>query len=97
MPRALEVFWAVMEEANMNTKTRLQTLEDFDRVLGLGIKDMKEKKIVIPKDVLELLEARQKARKNKQFEEADKIRDKIKERGFVIEDLTEGGPSLVPI
>jgi len=58
---------------------------------------MKEKKIVIPKDVLELLEARQKARKNKDFEEADKIRDKIKKRGFVIEDLTEGGPSLVPI
>ena len=97
MPRALEVFWAVMEEANMNTKTRLQTLEDFDRVLGLGIKDMKEKKIVIPKDVLELLEARQKARKNKDFEEADKIRDKIKEKGFIIEDLTEGGPSLVTI
>ena len=97
MPRALEVFWAVMEEVNMNTKTRLQTLEDFDRVLGIGIKDMKEKKIVIPKDVLELLDARQKARKNMDFEEADKIRNKIKERGFVIEDLTEGGPSLVPI
>ena len=97
MPRALEVFWAVMEEANINTKTRLQTLEDFDRVLGLGIKDMKEKKIVIPKEVLDLLDRRQEARKKRMFAEADIIRDRIKEKGFIIEDLTEGGPSLVPI
>ncbi len=94
MPRALEVFWAVMEEANMESKTRLSTLEYFDSVLGLGIKDMKEKKVVIPKDVLDLLEARQKARKNKDFEEADKIRDKIKEKGYVIEDLAKDGPTL---
>ncbi|MEK6909400.1 MAG: cysteine--tRNA ligase [Nanoarchaeota archaeon] len=94
MPRALEVFWDVMEESDMNTKTRLETLEDFDRVLGLGIKDMKEKKTIIPKDVLDLLVARQEARKKKMFAEADKLRDKILEKGFIIEDLTEGGPSL---
>mgnify|MGYP001566443021 CR=1 FL=1 len=97
MPRALEVFWSVMEEANMESKTRLSTLEYFDDVLGLGIRDMKEKKVVIPKDVLDLLEARQKARKNKDFEEADKIRDKIKDKGYVIEDLAKDGPALRPI
>lgn len=97
MPRALEVFWDVMEEANMESKTRLSTLEYFDSVLGLGIRDMKEKKIVIPKDVLDLLEARQKARKNKMFAEADEIRDKIKSKGYVIEDLAKDGPVLRPI
>ena len=97
MSRALEVFWEVMEETDMNTKTRLATLELFDDVLGLGVKDMKEKKVVIPKDVLDLLQARQEARKKKMFAEADILRDRIKERGFIIEDLTEGGPTLRPV
>lgn len=97
MPRALEVFWRVFEEANMESKTRLQTLEQFDKVLGLGINSMKEKKIVIPKDVLDLLEARQNARKKKMFAESDAIRDKIKERGFVIEDLAKDGHALRPV
>lgn len=97
LPKALDVFWRVMEEANMESRTRLSTLEYFDDVLGLGIRNMKEKKIVIPKDVLDLLEERQRARKSKDFEEADKIRDKILKKGFVIEDLAKDGPSLVPI
>ena len=94
MPQALEVFWEVIEETDMNTRTRLSLLEDFDRVLGLGLKDMKEQKVVIPKDVLKLLEARQEARKKKMFPEADILRKKIKERGFIIEDLAEDGPTL---
>lgn len=97
LPRALEVFWEVMEEANMESKTRLSTLEDFDDVLGIGIRDMKEKKIVIPKEVLDLLAKRQEARKKKMFAEADAFRDKILEKGYVIEDLAEGGPSLRPV
>ncbi len=94
MPQALEVFWNVIEETDMSTKTRLALLEDFDRVLGLGVKDMKEEKLVVPKDVLNLLEARQEARKKKMFAEADILRQRIKERGFVIEDLAEDGPTL---
>ncbi len=94
MPQALEVFWNVIEETDMNTRTRLALLEDFDRVLGLGVKEMKEEKVVIPKDVLNLLEARQEARKKKMFAEADILRQRIKERGFIIEDLAEDGPTL---
>lgn len=97
MPRALEVFFDVLEETDMNTRTRLSLLQDFDRVLGLGLDQMKEQKIVVPKDVLKLLEARQEARKKKMFAEADILRQRIKERGFVIEDLTEGGPTLRPV
>ena len=96
MPQALEVFWNVIEETDMDTRKRLQLLEDFDNVLGLGVKDMKEEKVVIPKDVIKLLEARQEARKKKMWAEADILRQRIKERGFVIEDLGEGGPVLRP-
>jgi cysteinyl-tRNA synthetase len=94
MARALDVFWEVLVETDMATKLRLTLLEDFDRVLGLGVKDMKEEKIVIPKEVLQLLEARQEARKKRMWVEADILRSRIKERGFVIEDLAEGGPIL---
>ena len=52
---------------------------------------------MIPKDVLSLLAARQEARKKKMFAEADILRQRIKERGFVIEDLGEDGPVLRPV
>ncbi len=45
------------------------------------IKIMLIKKLVIE---------REKARKNKDWEEADKLRDKIKEKGFIIEDSEDG-------
>ncbi len=77
----------------MDTRTRLAILEDFDRVLGLGIKDMKEEKMSVPRDVKDLLAARQEARNKKMFAEADILRERIKERGFVIED-GEDGPKL---
>ena len=93
MPRALEVFWDVLDETDMDTRIRLSLLEDFDRVLGLRIKDMKEEKVNVPRDVKDLLAARQEARKKKMFAEADILRQRIKERGFVIED-SESGPRL---
>jgi cysteinyl-tRNA synthetase len=97
MPRALEIFWEVLVETDMNTKLRLVLLEDFDRVLGLGIKDMKEEKVIVPKDVLKLLEARQEARKKRMWAEADILRERIREKGFVIEDLGDNGPVLKKI
>jgi cysteinyl-tRNA synthetase len=58
----------------------------FDSVLGI-IEHEKEK---IPKDIKELAEKRLEARKQKNWELADKLRDGIKKKGFIIEDTAEG-------
>lgn len=44
----------------------------------------------IPESAKELIEKREEARKGKRFAEADRLRDEIRERGFVVEDTPEG-------
>ncbi|MGA2854473.1 MAG: DALR domain-containing protein, partial [Verrucomicrobiota bacterium] len=63
-----------------------------DSVLGIGTKSEAE----VPAEILALLEARQAARKAKDFKKSDAIRDELKAKGWVIED-TPKGPKLKKI
>jgi len=87
IPKALDVFWSLLDEINIDTNVRLKLLEKFDSVLGLGIKDMKKEKISIPKEVKDLVTTREEARTKKMWAEADILRERIKERGFIVEDV----------
>jgi len=69
--------------------TNLAAWNKIDSVLGIGTKSEAE----IPAEILALLEARQAARKAKDFKKADAIRDELKAKGWVIED-TPKGPKL---
>ena len=62
----------------------------MDTVLGIGAKAKTEE---IPAEITVLLEARQTARKAKDFKQSDILRDELKARGWVIED-TPKGPKL---
>jgi len=57
-----------------------------DSVLGIGTLN----EIEVPAELTALLEARQAARKTKDFKRADAIRDELKAKGWVIEDTTKG-------
>jgi cysteinyl-tRNA synthetase len=46
--------------------------------------DLEEK--IVPDEVLELVEARKKAKEDKDWEKADILRAKIKEMGFELQD-----------
>jgi cysteinyl-tRNA synthetase len=61
----------------------------IDSVLGVGTTSELE----VPAELNALLEARQAARKAKDFKRADAIRDELKAKGWVIED-TPKGPKL---
>ena len=69
-----------------DAKKVIETIHNFDKVLGI----LKRDKIEIPEEIKSLAEKRQQARKNKNFELADKIRDKLKQKGFLIEDTKDG-------
>jgi cysteinyl-tRNA synthetase len=68
----------------------LAAWEKVDTVLGVGAKARTEE---IPAEIAALLEARQAARKAKDFKQSDTIRDELKARAWVIED-TPKGPKL---
>ena len=47
-------------------------------------------KITIPEEIEKLLEQRKQARQEKNWALSDKIRDEIKEKGYIVKDTKEG-------
>ncbi len=90
MPKAVEVIWKVLDELDFDARKKLKLLEEFDKVLGLGIKDFHEEKVEIPDDVQKLIDARERLRKTGKFAEADIIRERIREKGYKLEDTDKG-------
>lgn len=78
---------------NVNEETTKQTLQEaynlfieLTSVLGL----LSKKEEILEEDIKRLIEGRQKARKEKNFELSDKIRDNLKEKGIILEDTPQG-------
>ncbi|MCA9375380.1 hypothetical protein KC622_03550, partial [Candidatus Dojkabacteria bacterium] len=69
----------------------LATVLDFDKVLGLRLDEVvEEPEVQLPPEVSQLLQLREHARKEKDFNKADKIRDKIIKEGFEVLDTANG-------
>ena len=64
----------------------LATWDKLDSVLGVGA----PKEVEVPAEISALLEARQAARKAKDFKRADVVRDELKAKGWGIEDTPKG-------
>jgi cysteinyl-tRNA synthetase len=64
----------------------LATWDRLDSVLGVGALA----EVDVPVEITALLEARQAARKAKDFKRADAIRDELKSKGWMIEDTPKG-------
>jgi cysteinyl-tRNA synthetase len=91
IPSGLAVMWDIVRNDLLSPKTRLELLYDFDKVLGLGLKDVKEKSgDKIPEEIMSLVNQRNEAKKNKDFKLADELRNKVKEMGYVIVDKKDG-------
>ncbi len=64
----------------------LEAVKDFDRVLGV----IKEKEEEIGEEELELIKRREEARKEGNWELADRIREELLRKGISLEDRLEG-------
>ncbi len=93
-PQALAVVWEVVK-SNIPSQDKYDLLMDFDEVLGLQLSDVNASSLEIPEEITRLMNEREKLRQEKKFEEADNVRKKIEEKGFVIED-TSDGPQVKP-
>jgi cysteinyl-tRNA synthetase len=91
-PRALALVHD-LARSDLADAVKKATLLKFDQVLGLGIADWIPDEI--PQEIQSLALAREAARKEKNWEEADSIRDKITSAGYVLED-TADGPRVSP-
>ena len=75
-------------DVNMGTKYRL--VSDFDEVLSLDLLKSETKKIQNEDEILAKINERTEAKKNKDYEKADKIREELLNMGIVIKDTREG-------
>ncbi len=90
MPRAVHILIEILDDFDFDSKKKLKLLEHFDSVLGLGIKGIHETIFLAPAEIQKLINAREEARKRKMWAEADILRQRIKEKGYLIEDTQEG-------
>ncbi len=97
-PKAIAAIFSLINKGNSliaknklsksEAKEILQFLKKVDKVFNfIFLEKPKEK---IPKGILKLVEERETQRKNKEWEGADKTRNKIKKLGYLVEDTKEG-------
>ena len=68
-----------------------ELLKEFDKVLSIDIdRNVEEETLELPSDISEILEERKIARENKDFEKSDKLRDLLKEKGYIVKDSKDG-------
>ena len=84
--KALSVLWELVRDEKASGK--YETIKKIDSVFGLDL--LKKEKINIPDEIKELVDEREKARKNKDWKKADELRNIIAKKGWSLNDTAEG-------
>jgi cysteinyl-tRNA synthetase len=89
IPQALSVFWELLN-SNIDAALKFFIINSFDRIFGLRIAvnaaEIKQARSNIPESIKELAEKRAQARKDGDWNIADKIRKEIEDMGYKIMD-----------
>ena len=100
-PEALALIWELLRDESVIDSDKRNLILDFDKVLGLniqntnfpteniGVKDL-------PEEIQQMISERGEARKNKDFQKSDKLREKIISAGYSVEDKP-AGPEIYKI
>ena len=69
-----------------DAKKIIKLMQDFDKVIGI----LEEKEKKLSPELKKLIDEREKARKEKDYNKADKIREELRKKGIILEDTKEG-------
>ena len=88
----ITILYDVLKDDELTDFTKLYLIEDFDKVLSLDLiqDDKSDISEEVESMILRKIEDRNKAKKNKDFKTADKIRDELLEQGIKLIDSREG-------
>ena len=86
----ITLVYDLLKDDTINSTTKIELLKNWDKVLSLDL--FKEEKIDndLKKYVEEMILKRKLAKENKNYEEADKIRQELLDNGIEIKDTREG-------
>ncbi|MCS7116128.1 MAG: cysteine--tRNA ligase [Nitrososphaerota archaeon] len=98
MPLALSVIFDLVRRVNRaidegsisqrNLDEVKELMMKFDRVLDIMEREREDEEL--PEEVLKMIELREEARRRKDWETADRLRNQLLERGIILEDTPEG-------
>jgi cysteinyl-tRNA synthetase len=95
IPKGLAVVWTMIRDNTQKPENIIATLFQFDKVLGLGLSSIKKTQGEVPDAIHILVNEREVARKEKKWQESDRIRDEINKLGYEIQD-SDTGPKIEP-
>lgn len=92
---AITLLFDALKSDDLTNSEKLFIVEDFEQVLSLDLLKFDEEKAVDIHDdevkfIEEMIQKRQEAKKNKDFQLADTIREELLEKGIVLEDTRQG-------
>jgi cysteinyl-tRNA synthetase len=91
MPKAVALVWELIKDSAVPDANKRATILDFDRVLGLDLAAVPSyEEEPVPPEIAVLAEAREEARREKDWEKADALRNEIEARGFEVMDTPNG-------
>jgi len=90
-PKTLALTWKLIKDKTISNKAKYQLLLDFDKIFGLKLNRIT--KTTVPSKIKDLVQLREKYRKEKNWQEADRVRKEIEKLGYQVED-TEKGPVI---
>ncbi|KGG79658.1 cysteinyl-tRNA synthetase [Caloranaerobacter azorensis H53214] len=92
---AISTLFELVRYANTNINTEspkeivkkaYDILIELSSILGI----LSKKEEIVDEEIIKLIEERNRARKERNYQLADKIRDELKEKGIILEDTKEG-------
>ncbi len=84
---AISLIYDVLK-SDISDKTKLELIKSWDKVLSLDL--TKKEELKDEKEILEKIELRKKAKQEKNFEEADRIREELLKEGIRLLDTRDG-------
>lgn len=92
IPLALGVLFTALKEPKSTDIYKLAL--EFDKVLGLSLDKLpepkKEEQPPLPSEIEALIELRNNAKENKNYQEADRLRKEIADKGYTVLDTKDG-------
>lgn len=98
-PKALALMWDVVKDETLSNEVKSGTLKEIDSVLGIGLNEDNEGAsrslgVVTPQDLPEhiqaLIDEREAARVARNWDQADRLREKLNFEGYAVEDTPHG-------
>ncbi len=87
---AITVLFDLLKDNNISDKTKKLLVESFDKVLSLDLLKEEEIDTELGSYIKEMIELRSTAKENKDYNEADRIRNELLDKGIELIDAREG-------